>query len=245
LVIGAEAGEEGAGSSATQTWEGWHSRRKIGRRKVNRSLSAEVVASLTEAWYFAARLGLNCNQFATIRPHDINSLTPPERQVRWQDILNKIAQFARDHDFEGVYIWSRESDPGTGTNEHLHVLTHIPPKLVRRFRETAFGWFSKAAEIDIKPANYRIRRTASGKQRSAIGYLTKNSPQAAYGRPREYRKGGPILGKRAGCSRNIDVSARAIWEARRAIRREFGIPTTHDHHGGVDAQALGDLSAPI
>jgi hypothetical protein len=128
-------------------------------------------------------------------------------------------------------VWSRESDPGTGANEHLHLLTHIPSKLVRRFRETASGWFAKAAEIDIRRADYRTRWTASGKQRSAIGYLTKNSPQAAYGRPREYRKGGPIFGKRAGCSRNIDVSARAIWEARRAIQREFGIPTTHDHHG--------------
>jgi hypothetical protein len=245
LVDGADTGGESAGSSATETWEGWHRRRKIGHRKVSRSLSAEVVANLTEAWYFAARLGLNCNQFVTVRPHDINDLTPLERQVFWQDILNKIAQFARDHDFEGVLIWSRESDPGTGANEHLHVLTHVPPKLVRRFRKTASGWFAKAAEIDIKPATYRTRWTASGKQRSAIGYLTKNSPQAAYGRPREYRKGGPILGKRAGCSRNIDASARAAWEARRAIRREFGIPTTHDHHGDVNAQVAGDLSAPV
>jgi hypothetical protein len=159
----------------------------------------------------------------TIRPHDIDDLTPPQRLERWQDIHNKIAQFARDHDFECVHIWSRESDPGTGTNEHLHILTHVPPKLIQHFRGTTYGWFSGPTEIDIRPANYRVRWTASGKQRSAIGYLTKNSPQAAYGRPREYRKGGPILGKRAGCSRNIDAPARAAWEARRAIQQEFGI----------------------
>lgn len=226
MVKGATNAEEGAGSSTTETWQGWQRKRKIGRRKVSRSLSADVVANLTKAWYFAAQsLGLNCNILATVRPHDIDNLTPLERIALWHDILNKIAQFARDHDFECVHIWSRESDPDTGTNEHLHVLTHIPPKLIRRFRATASGWFARPAEIDIRPANYRIRRTPSGKQRSAIGYLTKNSPQAAYGRPREYRKGGPILGKRAGCSRNIDARARAAWEARRAIQREFGIRT--------------------
>jgi hypothetical protein len=216
--------EESAGSSTTETWKGWYRKRKIGRRKVSRSLSAEVVANLTEAWYFAAQsLGLNCNLFVTVRPHDINDLTPLQRQERWQDVQNKIAQFARDHDSESVYIWCRESDPVAGTNEHLHMLTHIPTKLIGLFKDNASGWFAKAAEIDIRRADYRVCWTASGKQRSAIGYLTKNSPQAAYGRPREYRKGGPILGKRAGCSRNIDVSARAAWEARRAIQREFGI----------------------
>ena len=227
---GAEVGEEGAGSSTTETWERWQRKRKIGRRKVSRSLPAKVVANLTEAWYFAARVGLNCNQFVTIRPLDSNGLTPPECQVRWQDILNKIAQFARDHDFEGVLIWSRESDPGTGANEHLHVLTHIPPKLIRRFRETASGWFAKAGEINIRHADYRIRWTASGKQRSAIGYITKNSPQAAHGTDRDYRKGGPILGKRVGCSRNIDATARARHkaqeDARRAIHRDLGITIT-------------------
>jgi hypothetical protein len=224
MVNGVAGAEEVAGSSATETWKGWYRKRKIGRRKVSRSLSTEAVANLTEAWYFAAQsLGLNCNLFVTVRPHDINDLTPPQRQERWQDILNQIAQFARDHDFEGIHIWSRESDPGLGTNEHIHILIHVPPKLIRRFKDNASGWFAKAAEIDIRRADYRVRWTASGKQRSAIGYLTKNSPQAAYGRPREYCKGGPILGKRAGCSRNIDASARAAWEARRAIQREFGI----------------------
>ena len=224
MFEGVDQAQEGAGSSATETWERWHRKRKIGRRKISRSLSAEVVANLTEAWYFAAQaLGLNCNQMMTIRLYDVDDLTPLQRIERWQDILNKIAQFARDHDFECVHVWSRESDPGTGANEHLHILTHIPPRLIQHFRETAYGWFSGPTEIDIRLANYRVRWTSSGKQRSAVGYLTKNSPQAAYGRPREYRKGGPILGKRAGCSRNIDAPARAVWEARRAIQREFGI----------------------
>jgi hypothetical protein len=80
-----------------------------------------------------------------------------QRQERWQDILNQIAQFAHDHDFEGIHIWSRESDPGMGTNEHLHILIHVPPKLIKRFKDNASGWFAKAAEIDIRRADYRVR----------------------------------------------------------------------------------------
>jgi hypothetical protein len=197
-------------------WEGWHRRRKVGRKKVSRSLSAEVVWNLRKAWYFAAQaLGLDFNLFVTVRPIDIDSYTPAERIERWWWFREKVAQYARDHGFEGVQIWSRESDPG-GAGEHLHLLTHIPPDLVRHFMRTASGWLLEdRREIDLKRANYTIRWTPRGKARSMIGYITKNSPQAAFGTRREYRKGGPILGKRAGCSRNIDERAR-VRERREA-----------------------------
>jgi hypothetical protein len=71
---------------------------------------------------------------------------------------------------------------------------------------------------------------SKGIRRSAITYITKNSPQAAHGTDRDYRKGGPILGKRVGCSRNIDATARARHkaqeDARRAIHRDLGITIT-------------------
>jgi hypothetical protein len=208
-------------------WNTWAKKRKIGRLKVSRSIEAKVVWNLTSAWYFAAQgLGLNFNLFITIRPRHIDTLTPPERITYWQRVLNKIAQFARDHDFECVLIWSRESDPGSGRNEHLHVLTHIPRGMRAAFERAAAGWYGNSVEIDTRPATYRVRRTRKGVRRSAITYITKNSPQAAHGTDRDYRKGGPILGKRTGCSRNIDAPARArhqaSQDARRAIQRDLG-----------------------
>jgi hypothetical protein len=209
-------------------WKTWTKKRKIGRLKVSRSIDAKVVWNLTAAWYFAAQhLGLNFNLFVTVRPKDIDTLTPLERIKRWEEIRNKIAQFARDHGFECVLIWSRESDAGTGNNEHLHVLTHIPRGLRAAFERNAAGWFDNTVEIDTRPATYRVRWTRKGVRRSAITYITKNSPQAAHGTDRDYRKGGPILGKRTGCSRNIDAPARASHQARedarRAIHRDLGI----------------------
>lgn len=220
-----------SGARSANPWSTWTKKRKIGRLKVSRSIDAPTVWNLTDAWLFAAQaLGLNFNTFVTVRPKDIDALTPPERIKYWQKILNKIGQFARDHGYECVLIWSRESDPGSGRNEHLHALTHIPRGLRATFQRNAKGWYGDDAEVDVRPANYRVRWTRRGKQRDAIGYITKNSPQAAYGRPREYRKGGPILGKRAGCYRNIDAPARASHQARldarRAIHRDLGIKIT-------------------
>jgi hypothetical protein len=168
-------------------WECWQRRRKVGRKKVSRSLSEAVVSNLTEAWYFAAQaLGLDLNLFVTVRPADIDSFSPAERIQRWWWFREKVAQYARDHGFEGVQIWSRESDRGSGAGEHLHLLTHIPPDLVRHFTRTASGWLAEdRREIDLKRANYTTRWTPRGKARSMIGYITKNSPHAAFGTRRE------------------------------------------------------------
>lgn len=107
-----------SGALSADPWKNWTKKRKIGRLKVSRSIPAETVWNLTDAWLFAAQtLGLNCNLFITVRPKNIDDLTPPERIKLWEDIRNKIAQFGRDHEYEPVLIWSRESDPGTGKNE--------------------------------------------------------------------------------------------------------------------------------
>jgi hypothetical protein len=204
------------------SWQGWQKKRRIGRKKVSKALKAKVVRNLTAAWWFAGQsAGLNLNRFVTIRPRNIDEMTPEERNAFWKTMLNKVGQFARDHDFETAHIWSRESEVGTGRKEHLHVLVHVPPALTKRFEEVASSWFDGAEEIDIRPADYR-HRWVKGKRRSAITYLTKNSPQAAYKTDLGWCRGGPILGKRAGCSRNIDAAVRARFEARQLIRCEFG-----------------------
>jgi hypothetical protein len=212
--------------SGLDAWEGWHRRRKVGRKKVSRSLSKAVVSNLTEAWYFASQaLGLDFNLFVTVRPLDIDSFTPAERIERWWWFREKVAQYARDHGFESVQIWSRESDRGTGAGEHLHLLIHVPPGLAQHFTTTASRWLAEdRREIDLKRANYTPRWTPRGKRRDMIGYITKNSPQAAFGTRREYRKGGPILGKRAGCSRNIDERARVTARREHAARIEAWMP---------------------
>jgi hypothetical protein len=222
-----ESATQGAGDSPevqAQHWEGWTRKRKIGRKRVTRSITAAVVRNLTDAWWFSAqKLGLNFNRFVTFRPHDVDQLNPEQRGALWHVMLNKLSQFARDHGFECVLVWSRESKPGSGAGEHLHVLMHVPPQLFSRFHQVVTDWLPHPDEIKIKPADYQTRNLSPGKRGTVLRYVTKNSPQAAWGTDRMYQKGGPILGKRAGCSRNVDARARAAWEARQAIRRDLGI----------------------
>lgn len=207
--------------SATD-WEGWQRRRRIGRRKVSKSLSAVEVRQMLNAWHFARQIKLPFNRLVTIRPQIINDLSPAERITYFEGSRNKIAQFARDNRFAHVIVWSRESTRDTGEDEHLHLLTHIPDALQSRFDDNGSGWYGGSDEIDLTPADYRMERQPSGRLHSAITYLAKNAPGVARHRNYTYRLGGPILGKRAGWSRNLSPAAQARHEARHLIRREFG-----------------------
>jgi hypothetical protein len=196
----------------------WTEKRKIGRKKVGRSIAGRQVKAIDEAWWFAKAIGLPLNRFLSIRPHGIDGVPAEDRSNLWSRYRNKLAQFARDNGFAFACIWSRESEPMTGNKEHLHVLMHVPPKLQKRFdamirrwsdaldlqKDREGGGGSNSAAIDCRPANYRTHRTRSWKKRNVVTYITKNSPQAAWTKERSFQKGGPIVGKRTGMTRILD-----------------------------------------
>lgn len=207
---------------STTGWEGWQKRRSIGRRKVSKSLSAKEVGHMFKAWHFAQQIEMPFNRFVTVRPKVINDISPAQRIQHFEGVRNKLAQFARDNRFEHVIVWSRESARGTGEDEHLHALVHVPKRLLDRFDDIGNGWYGDEQEIDLREATYTYQQQASGRVHSAITYLAKNAPGVARFRNFTYRLGGPILGKRAGWSRNIGPSAQQRHEARHMIKSEFG-----------------------
>lgn len=209
-------------TGSTTDWNGWQKKRSIGRRKVSKSLSAEQVNHMWKAWHFAQQIEAPFNRFVTVRPRIINDLSPAQRIGHFEGVRNKLAQFARDNRFDHFIVWSRESARNTGEDEHLHALVHVPKWLLDRFDDTGGGWYGDPQEIDIREATYTIERQPSGRMHSAITYLTKNAPAVARHRNYTYRLGGPILGKRAGWSRNVSPKAQARHEARHLIRGEFG-----------------------
>jgi len=84
--------------------------------------------------------------------------------------------------------------------------------VLRAPRLFAVGWHPGPAEIDISLANYQVRFTPDGKRLSVAGYIMKQMTHRAWFKRGLIRKaGGPILGKRGGCTRNIG------WEAREAF----------------------------
>ncbi|MBK3664900.1 hypothetical protein JJE66_27190 [Bradyrhizobium diazoefficiens] len=204
-------------------FKNWTTKRRIGRRKVSRSIPGRAVRALEAAWHFSRAIAKPMNRFVTIRPSDIDECTPVERIEIWQRWRNRLAQFARDNGFPFTSIWTRESEPDTGRKEHLHLLMHVPRKRLAQFDELMAAWDGGTEQILNEPADYGTKVTDTGRYKNVFNYLTKNSPQAAYKRKRYFRSGGPILGKRFGTTANIGGKARAVAEVRGGLRRDLGL----------------------
>ncbi|MCA6109479.1 hypothetical protein [Bradyrhizobium cenepequi] len=208
-----------------EAFENWTTKRRIGKRKVSRSIPGRGVRELEAAWRFAKSIGQPMNRFVTIRPSDIDDHTPVERIEIWQHWRNRLAQFARDNRFPFTSVWTRESEPDTGRKEHLHLLMHVPRKRLAQFDELMTAWAGGTEQILNEPADYGTKVTDTGRYKNVFNYMTKNSPQAAYKRKRYFRSGGPILGKRFGTTSNIASKARAVAEVRGGLRRDLGLET--------------------
>ena len=191
----------------------------MNRRRTTRGIDHHQVRDLWDAWHHARRTGCPLNALVSVRPTDVDELDPVARCRRWAAFLNKLGTYARQHGFKLVAIWSRECNPD-GSGEHLHVLVHVPRKWRVHFQEILFRWYPGPAEMDVGLADYRIRFTASGRRLSAAGYGMKQmTPQAWFRRGLLRRAGGPILGKRGGCTRNIGWKAReGYWRAHQPMR---------------------------
>lgn len=215
----------------------WTKERKIGRQRVGRSILGRLVKAIDQAWMFARSIGLPLNRFLSVRIPGIDNVPPERRSALWSRYRNRLAQFARDNRFAFACVWSRESEPGSGNKEHMHVVMHVPPKLQDQFDamidrwsralddEHGSGGGSNSAAIDCRPSTYRTRRSSSGKKRNVITYITKNSPQAAWTKERSFQKGGPIVGKRCGMTRNLDQSC--IMRQQKKLRAATTSCTSH------------------
>ena len=174
------------------------------------------VKELDQAWRFAPFIRRPLNAMVTIRPIDIDEMSPTERCELFKKVRNKLGVFARGRHLPVTFGWSRENNPD-GTGEHMHVLIHMPARHRKKFDELVTGWFPGPGEADITTATQKVRFTWDGKRLTAIGYLAKQmTPQAWYRRGLIRKKGGPIVGKRSGVTRDINWQSRAkFWEDRR------------------------------
>ena len=182
-------------------------------RRVTRGLDRNAVIDLNDAWHHARKIGRPLNVMLTLRPLDIDQVAPNDCTAIWNKVLNKLGMYSRYYGIPFTAIWSREINRD-GTGEHLHVLMHVPAKRRAHFEERVYGWYEGPSEIDVRPAHQMTRFTADGRRMNAITYITKQmTPQAWYRRGLIRQGGGPILGKRASCTQNIDFKARASWQA--------------------------------
>lgn len=186
----------------------------MGRKAVTRVIADPVVEAMLDGARHAGVIKAPLNTFVTIRPANIDEMPPQERSAFWQSELNRIQAFIRHYGGVPTYIWARESRPGDGGAEHLHVLMHLPRPLMETFRASLQRRYRDPGEVDVRPASELATRAPNGKLLSAVTYLTKAlSPQARRKANQPYRKSGPVVGKRAGMTRNIDIAAVAAHRA--------------------------------
>ena len=90
------------GHPVAQEFENWTMKRRIGRRKVSRSISGKAVRDLEAAWHFARDIAKPMNRFVTIRPSDIDG----DNRVA----SNRIADAQINYNGKGFV--SRSAKPG-------------------------------------------------------------------------------------------------------------------------------------
>jgi hypothetical protein len=196
-------------------------------RRITKGLSNKLVNEMTHGWQHARRIGYPLNVMVTIRPFKELDRTTSCKLAA--NIRNKLGVFARQHGFPFVAAWARECDPN-GTGEHIHILMHIPQRKFEKLEWTVIGWFPEPGVTDVSRRDQKVFVTPNGKQKSAIGYITKQMlPQACWRRPRIRRAGGPILGKRGGVTRNIGPAAiERYFRDCRAERPQFAAALASD-----------------
>ena len=200
-------------------------------RKPNPGLNTDTVRGMLNAWHHAVRIRQPLNRLISIRPIDTNDIAPTARADLFARLRNKLGVYARSKGFTPTFIWSREINTD-GSGEHLHVLMHVPRRYQSHFETVVTGWYPGPAETDIRAATQTTLFTSNGKRHSAIGYICKQmTPQAWYRRGLSRKRGGQILGKRGGMTKNLDWKARAAF--RDAYQRHVEPRRPHETYRSV------------
>ena len=153
----------------------------------------------------------------SLRPINIDDLTPAARCRLFAAFRNKLGGYARSKRLPFTCAWCREINR-EGSGEHMHLLMHMPARHRQHFDDTIIGWYPGPGEVDISTATQRTRIDYRGRRLSAIGYISKQmTPQAWYKRGLIRKAGGTIVGKRSGVTTNLG------WKAIAAYRTTHGI----------------------
>ena len=200
----------------------WPQRRRVGLRKVSRCIRLKsTVAGMLDAASHAKRIGKPLNLFISIKPHAMDAMPGEERPRYWKSLISAIGQPLRNVGLSLTHLWSRESCRhwNDGRGEHLHLLIHVPNRSLRRKIEAYLRHrFKGIGELDIRTASMAAKRTSNGRYHNVVLYVLKNmSPNTAHGTNLSYTPGGPILGKRCGCSRDIQPKAVEQWRMAHGI----------------------------
>ncbi|MDA5192667.1 hypothetical protein [Govanella unica] len=185
------------------------------------SIDYAQAVNILEAACHADAIGLPLNRFTTIH-WEAGGVTE-DFQGATGAFLKRAKDWLRLRGVEMAYVWVREDGPAAG--EHVHILLHLPPRLVRDFSYRQRGWlkacgatfrkgviFSRPVGTSLSHAFVRIRygQNYYDHLTQVVDYMLKGADQVtrAHLGLSKATQTGSLQGKRTATSQNIGRAAR-------------------------------------
>lgn len=190
---------------------------------------------LQQACVLARKSGKPLNTHLTFAPYPGSLPSPKARAVDLNRLLTYLRMWLRRHanvPLYAVHVWHSDA---TGRNPHVHVFLHCPKRHRDALRQALDGVYPAPRVIDVRDgSDIRKLHQASGYYGSTLDYMMRFQSQQAYwgGSKKTWRattvdKDGrrrgikaPLLGKRWGCTRNLNRNAvAAYWQHQAELRK--------------------------
>jgi len=180
-----------------------------GATRRSRHINRYPAVNIHHARRQAERTGVPLNWMVTINfgvaavaPEDASSLLQKLIARRFAPWLRRSAD--NDNGLKPTYVWSLEAPHGSVS---AHVLLHLPPRVIRKFRSRLLDWLEglagtaiPARAVDVRPIYNRVGVTR---------YILKGiNPAWGNHLAVDPVDQGEIVGKRSGFSRNLGPAAR-------------------------------------
>lgn len=212
---------------------GWGGARNRADR-VSHALTAAQVERLIAAAYQAWHMGLPFNRFWTVNL-TLLGIDDRDGAKAVGRILKRASGWVKDAGGRFAAIWVREV--GAVKGSHVHILMHIPAKLLARFKPMPRRWLKGIGSVAKQAKGTSDTRRVAGLNNcrksddgqylanlwAVVSYICKGSSPdivARYGLTKGFEPGGAVVGKRCGTTQNLratctsattTVSKRVDW----------------------------------
>lgn len=178
-------------------------RTPLNLRKTTTELGLDDVERLMLASGQAGAHGAPLNTLITFRLAEIEARAPADRAEGWHDIRRQVSIRLARLAIVPRYVWTREADVH-GPGEHMHLVAHIPAERCDDVERALRRWRPGPQEVHVAPWSPITVRARNGRDGSSTAYVGKQvSPQTARALNINRQRGGPIVGRRWGLTRNL------------------------------------------
>ena len=191
-------------------------------RKQTKALDHLAVKRLDAGRYHAVNIGQPLNCFVTIAPCRGKATALERPAIYFGNLRNWIGVWIRRRAIQFTSIWTIENNIA-GTDPHIHILMHLPARLVLEFREALARQYPGDNVIHLRADDGQASWHPSGYRGSTLNYMRKQmSPQAWWALGKRVRRvqGGPFTGRRWGTTTNLNGRAQGNSGIRANFRAE-------------------------